>query len=413
VSVYRLPEIVLALTCGRVGGVDVFSINLVRQLRARGLRARLIRTQPWEKVADPLVLPDDVPVDDIGPADHIPSWRSQARRIQGYLETRAPCIYIPNYDYRHSIMCTTVSHRVTTVGILHSDDPAHYDHARCLGRYWDGIVGVSRHVSAKVEELHPELRGRVETIPYGIHMPSPRAARPANTTPAPERLRVVYIGRIEELQKRSMDLIAVVRMARRFGVDLELSIYGGASDQPFLGRFVEASRDLVESGVLKMHGVVPNADVNEKLMSADVFLLTSAFEGAPVALMEAMACGCVPVVTDLASGIPEMIDDGVEGFRRPVGDIGGLAHCLLALSRDGALKQRMSAAAAARAARDFDVERMTDRYTEYFVRLQGALDRGAPRRRRRWMSPAANLRRSFARRQRLVTRALVRVLTSR
>ena len=55
------------------------------------------------------------------------------------------------------------------------------------------------------------------------------------------------------------------------------------------------------------------------LEQQDAYILTSEFEGMPNALNEAMARGCVPVVTDIRSGIPELVRYGVNGYRVPVG----------------------------------------------------------------------------------------------
>ena len=45
--------------------------------------------------------------------------------------------------------------------------------------------------------------------------------------------------------------------------------------------------------------------------------LLSDYEGLPIALLEAMACGCVPVCLSMRSGIPELIQDGVNGIIVP------------------------------------------------------------------------------------------------
>jgi len=62
-------------------------------------------------------------------------------------------------------------------------------------------------------------------------------------------------------------------------------------------------------------------------------------------LLEAMSQGCIPVVTDIESGIPELIRDGVNGYRIPVGDIGGFAARLQTLQADPGLRNGMAAEA--------------------------------------------------------------------
>jgi glycosyltransferase involved in cell wall biosynthesis len=62
----------------------------------------------------------------------------------------------------------------------------------------------------------------------------------------------------------------------------------------------------------------------------DLYLMTSAYEGLPVALLEAMALG-KPVVSTAVGGIPEALTDGVEGWLAPVGDVAALSRATLAL----------------------------------------------------------------------------------
>jgi glycosyltransferase involved in cell wall biosynthesis len=70
--------------------------------------------------------------------------------------------------------------------------------------------------------------------------------------------------------------------------------------------------------------------------------------------MEAMGCG-LPVVASRLSGIPELVEDGVEGFLVEPGDVDGLASALVRVAGDAHLRQRMGAAGRSRIERDHDV----------------------------------------------------------
>ena len=83
--------------------------------------------------------------------------------------------------------------------------------------------------------------------------------------------------------------------------------------------------------------------------SFDIFCLTSSNESFPNSLLEAMACGCAVAGSDVG-GVPELIDDGVNGLLFRPGDVETLAGHLDQLARDRAGRERMSAAAAAKAA---------------------------------------------------------------
>jgi glycosyltransferase involved in cell wall biosynthesis len=91
-------------------------------------------------------------------------------------------------------------------------------------------------------------------------------------------------------------------------------------------------------------------------------------EGLPVALLEGGAAALVPVVSDLESGIPEVVESGVSGYRAPVGDIAAFADAIVALDRDRDRLESMSAAVRDVVARRFDATERTVEYQRLFAR---------------------------------------------
>ena len=94
-------------------------------------------------------------------------------------------------------------------------------------------------------------------------------------------------------------------------------------------------------------------DVFALLPGFDVFVLSSQFEGLPIALLEAMATGVAPVATRVG-GIPEVITDGRDGLLVPAGDPEALAAALAKVLDDDALREQLGGRAATRA-RQFDL----------------------------------------------------------
>jgi glycosyltransferase involved in cell wall biosynthesis len=309
---------------------------------------------------NPMALPGDVPRYEL-PCGPDEPWGSRWRMLIGYLESQAPCVYLPNYDYENSGVAPKLSAGVAIVGIIHSDDPDHHEHVARLGRFWDAVVAVSPALALSTLERQPALAGRLTTIPYGVPLPDAQPER-AQAVGAP--LRVVYAGRLEQQQKRVLDLPPIVERLLARGVPVELSVVGDGQCREELTR---AFGPLVERGVVRFLGTQSNAAVLQLFEKSDAVVLPSAFEGLPVCLLEAMGRGCVPVVTDLRSGIPELIDDGANGFRVAVGDTSAFADRLALLHSDLA-RRRAMARAAFRTVRErgYDAERMAERYLELF-----------------------------------------------
>jgi hypothetical protein len=66
-----------------------------------------------------------------------------------------------------------------------------------------------------------------------------------------------------------------------------------------------------------LKGNVDSEDIQEHLLNAHTITLLSDYEGLPIAFMEAMACGVVPICTNMPSGIPELVRHGVTGLIVP------------------------------------------------------------------------------------------------
>jgi glycosyltransferase involved in cell wall biosynthesis len=100
-------------------------------------------------------------------------------------------------------------------------------------------------------------------------------------------------------------------------------------------------------------------DATRILAACDIFVLASDNEGLPVALMEALALG-IPVVATAVGGVPECVEDGVEGVLVRPGRPRRLAAALARLAADGQTRARMSLAAA-QLGRGFSIERTARR----------------------------------------------------
>lgn len=112
-------------------------------------------------------------------------------------------------------------------------------------------------------------------------------------------------------------------------------------------------------------------DARTVLAAADIFLLTSDYEGTPMTLLEAMACG-VPSVVSAVDGCAEILGDGSGGTTARPGDEADFTEKLRALLDDREARVRQGVAARARAVRDYDARAQTRIVEETYVRLLAA-----------------------------------------
>lgn len=342
-----------------LNGVNAFNATLARGLRQRGHDVTLLLTGSMWRDDKPLPLPGDLAIEQLAlPA--VATWPARWNALHRYLERAAPCVYLPNHDVAHSGISPTLSSRIGILGIAHSDDPQHYEHAGRLMPWWNAVVGVSETI---VQALHrlPHASGvRVEHIAYGVEVTPAAPMRLTATIHEGEGLRILYAGRLEERQKRVSDLVAIAQALRGRGVAFSCTIAG---DGPARAALEARIADAGVGERVRLVGTVPLERMAALYRAHDVFLLPSAFEGLPLVLLEAMAEGCVPVASDVASGVPELVRDGENGFRVAIGDIETFAERLAFLSRDVATRMAMSQRARDRVASGpYGAHEMVGRY---------------------------------------------------
>ena len=109
-------------------------------------------------------------------------------------------------------------------------------------------------------------------------------------------------------------------------------------------------------------------NVNELLPLADLMIMPSQMESFGLAALEAMACG-VPAIATRVGGVPELIDDQINGLLFEVGDVESMANAAIGLLSDRSRLQSFSAAARQTARERFCASSIIPRYEEYYERV--------------------------------------------
>ncbi|MBK7406391.1 MAG: glycosyltransferase [Phycisphaerales bacterium] len=209
------------------------------------------------------------------------------------------------------------------LAVNHSDTP--YNDLVCThyAPVVSAFVGVSDRLTERLRSRLPSRSTEVFGIGYGVETPE----TPAPREPLQDRpIRLLYCGRMDHEQKRVLALVALTDELARRGTPHELALIGDgpaaqaidemALTRPTIRRFPAASPPGIASA----------------LGGADLFLLPSRYEGLSVALLEAMARGCIPVLTPSDSGTDQLIADGRTGFLADAGPDAGDETTGLALA---------------------------------------------------------------------------------
>ena len=220
----------------------------------------------------------------------------------------------------------------------------------------DAVTAVSRHLAAvTVAEL--SVRRPIEVIPNFVdaNVYRPDGASPyARTLFPPGEALVMHISNFRPV-KRIADVLGVFDRIRK-RIPARLVLVGDGPERSMAERL---ARDGGFAGQTNFLGNV--AAIETILPLAKLLLLPSDAESFGLAALEAMACG-VPVIGTAAGGLPEVIEDGVTGSLRPVGDVAGMAEAGLALLSNASLWAAFSKAARRRAVETFPTNAIVARY---------------------------------------------------
>lgn len=212
-----------------------------------------------------------------------------------------------------------------------------YRFAYRIGSWWQErtIKNYDRFVVLTEADRKERSLSNCISIPNSITIPMP---------PESARLdarRVICVARYS--YEKGLDfLFPAWRIVAERHPDWSLHIYGRT-----YGREQEYTRLLSECGVgSSVRLCEPTQDIVSEYLQSSIFVMSSRYEGFPLALGEAMACGVPCVSYACPYGPEEIIRDGEDGIIVPqVGDISGLAAGICRLIEDEPLRRTMGSAA--------------------------------------------------------------------
>ena len=250
----------------------------------------------------------------------------------------------------------------TDITLLGSDPSYSETVAFCIQQS-DGVTTVSESLKADTyRELGVTCDIRVipNFIDCALNRRRDVAALRARLAPNGEKI-LIHVSNFRPVKRPSAVIEVFARVRREAAAKLLM-----VGDGPECAAATRLARTLGVADDVQFLG--EQEQVVQLLSAADVFILPSSQESFGLAALEAMACE-VPVVASRVGGLPEVIEDGVNGFLHPLDDLDGMAASVIRLVNDDALRRRVADAARQSATSRFCDWRIIPAYESYYEEI--------------------------------------------
>jgi L-malate glycosyltransferase len=372
----------IGITCyPTYGGSGVVATELGIELAARGHQIHFITySQPFRLTGrEANIYFHEVTVTNYPLFEHPPYDLALATRMAEVAEFYSLDLLHVHYAIPHSVsallakqMLADRNRNLPVITTLHGTDitlvgldPSYLPITRFGIIRSDGVTSISSHLRERTREafaITSEIEVIRNFVNCDVYVRKPElvaAMRPRFAQPG-ERL-LVHLSNFRPV-KRVQDAVEVfARVSRE--LPARLMLIGDGPDRSIAEQL--ARRYNIQD---RIHFLGKQDNVNELLPLADLMLMPSEMESFGLAALEAMACG-VPAIATRVGGVPELIDDGVNGLLFEVGDVDSMASAAISLLHDETRLNPLAAAARKTAQDHFCSSRIIPLYEEYYRRV--------------------------------------------
>ena len=208
------------------------------------------------------------------------------------------------------------------------------------------------------DEVRDMLRGHNDHTEV-VYIPNFLEHFPENTDKYPREKTVLAVGRLNEVKRFELLIRLFAALHRQFP-DWRLRIVGEGEER---GRLEAAIKELHAENYVNLTGRKDAVGVEEEMLHASIYAMTSRSEGFPFVLLEAQSCALPVVAFDVRVGPGFVVQDGANGFLAPELHDACFCEKLAILMKDEELRRKMAEAAMLRAS-DFSREKVAKLWFE-------------------------------------------------
>ena len=355
-------RIVQAIETSGPGGAEQVLVQLCRKLRddghdvtalllKEGALKRTLDGQGFETVILPLSRPLDPPF---------------GKALRSYLrDVRAEVLHSHEITFALYGRAASAWSGIAHVATAHGNNFHRGVKRKSAGAFFLRPTARFRLVSVS-DALARQLAGgfllrreSIEVVPNGVDIP---VADVAVSRQEGEPLRLLAVGNLYPVKNHAFSIRMVAALKKK-GVQVELDILGRGGEEPRLRELIDA---LGLADLVRLRGFC--SDVDSFLSRAHVLVSSSISEGMPMSFLEAMGAR-LPIVTSRVGGVPELIEEGVQGLLFESGDLPAAVNAIERLAKDEPLRRRLGEGGATTVRDRHSARLMVDRYVNLYKRL--------------------------------------------
>lgn len=363
------------------GGSGVVATELGIELAERGHQVHFITySQPFRLTGrEKGIFYHEVPVTNYPLFEYPPYTLALATRIAEVSEYYDLDIMHVHYAIPHSVsallarqMLATRNRKLPFVTTLHGTDitlvgidRSYLPITRFAIEQSDGVTSISNYLREKTVQDF-SIQRPIEVIPNfvncDVYTPKLEGREQARAVFAkPHEKIFAHLSNFRAV-KRVIDVVEVfARVAAK--VPSQLLMIGDGPDRS------KAEYLAIDLGVRdRVHFLGKQDSVSDLLPLADLMIMPSEMESFGLAALEAMACR-VPTIATRVGGVPELVEDGVNGLLFPVGDIEAMADASIALLKDESRLEEMRIASRKTAQKYFCASQIIPQYEQYYEKV--------------------------------------------
>ena len=265
------------------------------------------------------------------------SWGARWGALRRLLENAAPCVYMPNHDWRHAAVVPMLPRGVIVIGHVHDAGPHYREQAQRLAGAWDALVWPDPAQARLARQAWPALARPSRVIPPGLHLPTPA---PLQALEFSQPAQFIWLAHGHESTEQQAWMVALARQLQ----DLPIPARHRAINPP--QAIIQA---LGQAGIEVVNQPLRSDWLTWCGQSQFVVVADAAGPAWPL-MLEAMAQGCVALRPGMAPA-SAAVPDRHSALYAGDGSIAGLVQALHVACADPARLQALAAAACIQARR--------------------------------------------------------------